>query len=358
MSQTLWTRSTLLAAVLGVSTAWLGDSRSQELAPPIPVEGNLEIVAHAEEAPQASPYWIGVQLEPLPEVLKAHLNLEAGMVAVHVFEKSPAEKAGLKPHDVLLKAGEGYIKEPGDLVRFVGDAKDSELELVIVRSGKEQTVKVVPVKRPMEEGLRVTEAVPEKNALGLQHALEEYSLHLTREQPYPQAAFIRVAPGFILREQVKMDLPKDVSVCITKEGDQPARIEVKKGDSSWVTTPDDLPRLPEEVQGYVRQALRAQGGAMDWKQAIRYRPTVARLPANAVTNVPVPSPAIVGGEGAKTHVYVQEIQRTSPDGGGVIAKLDKILQILDSKEDSEIAALQKQLQELQKKVDELSTEKK
>src|SRR6186713_1671144 len=48
---------------------------------------------------EVSPFWIGVQLEPPTEIVKQQLNLEGGMVAVHVFEGSPAEKAGLKTND-------------------------------------------------------------------------------------------------------------------------------------------------------------------------------------------------------------------------------------------------------------------
>ncbi len=47
-----------------------------------------------EGGEEASPYWIGVQLEPPTDILKAHLNLEGGMVAVHVFEGKPGRERG------------------------------------------------------------------------------------------------------------------------------------------------------------------------------------------------------------------------------------------------------------------------
>src|SRR6185503_7474694 len=58
------------------------------------IEETVFAFAEGGEA-TASPYWIGVQLEPVSEILRSHLNLEGGMVAVHVFESSPAAKAGI-----------------------------------------------------------------------------------------------------------------------------------------------------------------------------------------------------------------------------------------------------------------------
>ncbi|MBC7856381.1 MAG: PDZ domain-containing protein, partial [Pirellulaceae bacterium] len=145
----------------------------------IPLEPLYAFVA--EGAEEASPYWIGVQLEPPTDILKQHLNLEGGMVTVHVFEDSPAAKGGLQANDIIIKAGDSYVKEPGDLLKSVGDAQGKELTLLLIRGGKEQALKVVPAKRAPEAAPQPAQAVEteEKEAVQkLEAALNIYRRRL------------------------------------------------------------------------------------------------------------------------------------------------------------------------------------
>ena len=66
--------------------------------------------------------------------------------------------------------------------------------------------------------------------------------------------------GFTFLAEIPVDqdpqkLPKDMSVTITKEGEQPAKIVVKQGDKTWETTEDKLDDLPDEVRGHVQSFL-------------------------------------------------------------------------------------------------------
>ena len=60
-----------------------------------------------------------------------------------VVPDSPAEKAGLKGGDVVIKVGKTEIKSPQELVEAVHATKPGEkIDVVIQREGKEQTVHV------------------------------------------------------------------------------------------------------------------------------------------------------------------------------------------------------------------------
>ena len=65
------------------------------------------------------------------------------------LENSPAAKSGIKPNDIIVKAGDKYIKDPGDL-ECVASAKETELTLVVLHGGKETAIKVTPTKRPQK----------------------------------------------------------------------------------------------------------------------------------------------------------------------------------------------------------------
>jgi hypothetical protein len=63
---------------------------------------------------------------------------------------------------------------------------------------------------------------------------------------------------------VQMDgtdgFPAGLSIQIERENDEPARITVRKGDSSWEVTEDTIAELPEDVRGTVEGMLKGGAG--------------------------------------------------------------------------------------------------
>lgn len=106
----------------------------------------------AEQSDQVSqrgetvPY-LGVMVEwihpafgtQMPELLKDG----QGVMLAYVQPESPAAKAGLKPHDVLLTYDDQKLFTPGQLVRLIhADKTGREVKLGIVRAGKTEEVTV------------------------------------------------------------------------------------------------------------------------------------------------------------------------------------------------------------------------
>ncbi|MBN2023361.1 MAG: PDZ domain-containing protein [Pirellulales bacterium] len=213
-----------------------------------------KVIVMGQPAIKLSEYWLGVHCGPLPALLRAHLDVPAdqGVLAVAVMPDSPAAKAGLKEFDVLLKVNDQTIGDVGDLVKAIDEAAGKEVTLAIVRQGKPETVKVTPEKRPdspppMPGGqLGALQSIPE----GLQKALKPGTLRGPLRLRF-------IHPGVVLPpgSMAHAALPGNMSISITKEGDQPAKIVVKRGDESWETTEKDLDKLPEDVRPHVRRML-------------------------------------------------------------------------------------------------------
>ena len=171
---------------------------------------------------------------------------------------------------------------------------------------------------------------------------------------------VRLRPGVVTGAVLDLDLPKDVSVTITKEGSGPAKITVKKEGKVYEATEDKLSELPKDVVRYV-QMLRGAGTQMRYTQLA---PPVAAPPATkaaaAQKVVPVPMqpyglPTHSSPEAAKVYRYHVESRHGADD---VDSKLDQILKILAQKEDSSVSTLRKEVQQLRKELDELRKEKK
>jgi serine protease Do len=99
-------------------------------------------VARAEN-PAARPY-LGILAGPMD-------NNQAGAVVREVTPKSPAEQAGLKTGDVIVKVGDKDVKNPEMLVSAIAEYKPSDkLALAVMRDGKEHKMEVTQAERPQE----------------------------------------------------------------------------------------------------------------------------------------------------------------------------------------------------------------
>jgi C-terminal processing protease CtpA/Prc len=96
-------------------------------------------------------FFIGVEVRPLDDAMRSHLSLAAGqgLVATRIIDDSPALKAGLKPHDILMKLGDKPLADTETLVAQVQASQGKPVDLEIVRGGKTMTIPVTPVPRPV-----------------------------------------------------------------------------------------------------------------------------------------------------------------------------------------------------------------
>jgi len=89
--------------------------------------------------------WLGVRIQQVTDEIAESLNIKPprGALIAGVEDKGPAKPAGIEPGDVVVKFDGKEIKEPKDLSRVVADtAVGKEVEVVIIRKGREETRKV------------------------------------------------------------------------------------------------------------------------------------------------------------------------------------------------------------------------
>ncbi len=105
----------------------------------------IQPLAKDEAPPEASGKpALGIVVERAGSALSDQLGLgpEEGLVITDVRPSSPAERAGLKKHDVLLKMNGKSLTGPDELRRDVEVGLKNGMELEILRRGKRETVKV------------------------------------------------------------------------------------------------------------------------------------------------------------------------------------------------------------------------
>jgi hypothetical protein len=206
-------------------------------------------------------YWLGIACSAMPPALRAQLDLpeKQGVLVEGVVPESPAAKAGIMPHDILLRAGDKALTEPSDLIEAIAATKDGAMKIELLRSGKPTTVEATPAKRP--EGAR--RQVGDMPAPGDREAMEKWMQGMWSggegggNGQRPPMHFRFFHPGAIVPHDVlvPVPLPMNMSIVISKEGDQLAKIVVKRGDEKWELTEKELDKLPADVRPHVERML-------------------------------------------------------------------------------------------------------
>ena len=249
-----------LAAAAGCATLLTTPVLADEPSPRAP----LRVVLRQNQQPQAevevetqrneprrvedarSSHWLGLECLPLDVALRSHLGLAEGegLIIEQVVPDSPAAKAELKRHDVVVRAGGAAVKSLSDLMKAVDEAKENELALEIIRGGKPMTMKATPAKRPDVQDLR-------RNAYRDDVRAWFDRFNRGDDNNYRYRFF---GPGAVLPGGEK-GLPKGVSVSITRSGGEPAKITVKKGEETWEIGEKELDKLPDDVRPHVERML-------------------------------------------------------------------------------------------------------
>jgi len=183
------------------------------------------------------------------------LSENEGLLVEQVLPDSPAAKAGIEQYDVLLKAAGKPLAKIQDLIDAVDAAKEKELSLERVHGGKRAEITVKPAKRPESQVAPLYQKGPDV------YSWDWWRKYLEQVRPgeglMPPLRFRFWGPGTILPPGAKLHppLPANMSVTITRSGDEPANIVVKRGDEKWEVTEDELDKLPDDVRGHVERAL-------------------------------------------------------------------------------------------------------
>lgn len=90
--------------------------------------------------------YLGVFTKPTSSLLTEHLNIEKGqgLTVIHVNPNSPAEKAGLKKNDIILKAGGINVNTPSKLQEVVlGKQSGDKINIDIMRKGQHEFLSAI-----------------------------------------------------------------------------------------------------------------------------------------------------------------------------------------------------------------------
>ena len=132
--------------VVGVNTAIISPSGgSIGIGFAVPSKSVVSVIDQLRQFGETRRGWLGVRIREVDESIAKSLNIPVGRGALiaGIDEKGPARPAGIEAGDVIIRFDGRDIKEMRDLPRVVADTPvGKEVEVVIVRNGKEETRRV------------------------------------------------------------------------------------------------------------------------------------------------------------------------------------------------------------------------
>lgn len=115
-------------------------------APALAAEPATPAAAPAAQEQPAESY-LGVAIAPVPQALRLQLGdrlpADQGVLVRQVAPGSPADRAGIRPFDILLGFGDQKLFAPEQLVKLVRSGKPGDkVSIELVRSGRVMPVEV------------------------------------------------------------------------------------------------------------------------------------------------------------------------------------------------------------------------
>ena len=160
----------LKGEVIGINSAILSRSGgSQGIGFSIPINSAKKVMSDIIDNGYVIRAWLGVTIQPMTQDIanSVGLNKITGTLISNVMEDSPAEKAGLKVGDIILKVNDDEIPNYSKLQINITSRKPKEIvKLSIFRNGKTKLIKVKLEEMPSEKNL-VTLSTDFNNNLGL-----------------------------------------------------------------------------------------------------------------------------------------------------------------------------------------------
>ena len=138
--------------VIGINAAI--SSRASSIGFAVPINGASAVLPQLRARGRVSRGYMGVGLRDVDQDLERSLQLpvDHGALVQDVTRGSPADRAGLRPYDVIVSLDDRPIANDDQLIREIAArSPGSPARLQLVRDGHPQTVMVKLTERPVRE---------------------------------------------------------------------------------------------------------------------------------------------------------------------------------------------------------------
>jgi serine protease DegS len=138
--------------VIGINTAIFSQSGgSHGIGFAVPIQLAREVMAQINEHGRVIRGWLGITGQNLTDALAESLGIEmrAGILVSGVLEGGPADQAGIKPGDLIVKLDRRPVSGSQDMLKMVAaKTPGSPLSVTVIRDGQALDQVAIVAERP------------------------------------------------------------------------------------------------------------------------------------------------------------------------------------------------------------------
>ena len=220
-------------------------------------------------------FWFGVAVENIPPAIARQLKLkpEQGVMVVAVFAGSPAEKAGIRPDDLLIELNGAPLTSQEDLARAANTANPAKIgasktppplmlvsQIAYLRNGDRALARVTPELRPADmlvSGANLQKFSPAANSEPRPPEVRNIVLSNGNAVQFgPGYQFGANSQGNSLK-LLRQALGDGQTVILTQETDEAGNVKntISDGKNKYAVEPGKIDQLPANYQPLARQML-------------------------------------------------------------------------------------------------------
>jgi len=235
--------------VVGMNTAIYGVTGNIGIGFAIPVNMAKHAYKQLREGGSVERGFLGIGFEQLAPGVAVSLGLEEdtkGVIISSIVEDSAAEKAGLKPYDVIIEFEGKPVEKSNEFLNRVAMLRPgTEVELIVLRDGKPKKFTITLGKRPSSAEIRggLSEEAVEELGFSVTNLTEELARRLGYEGdsgvvvkevvPGSDAEQAGIVPGVLIKEVNRQRVHN------TKEFNEEIKKAMKKGRALLLIRQDD-----------------------------------------------------------------------------------------------------------------------
>ncbi len=183
--------------VVGINSAIItGDGGYMGIGLAVPVNMAKAIKGQLIETGKVERGYVGIGMQEISAEMAVFFNLEnnKGVLITSITEDGPADKAGLKKDDVVIRIDDKKVEDPQDLKNIIGfTTPETEVEFTIIRNGKEKKV-AVKVGSKAESELADTSDLGQKFGLTIK-TIDEAAADQYKAEEGVGVVVVKVKPG-------------------------------------------------------------------------------------------------------------------------------------------------------------------
>jgi len=138
----------LKGEVIGVNTAIIAGGQGIGFA--IPTTLAIGIIDQLKNEGEVTRGWLGVGIQNLTKEMADYYDLDnqEGVLVSQIYEGDPADKAGMKPQDIIIAVNGNKISDTRQLSRIIAETSvGKEILVDVLRNGRKKSLKVIIARR-------------------------------------------------------------------------------------------------------------------------------------------------------------------------------------------------------------------